>query len=94
MKSTNFKRSIVLKGHKTSVSLETEFWESLREIASSQKAKLSTLMRQIDEGRHGNNLSSAIRVFVLNHLRAQITGVRTDQRIPTELPIGQRRLYA
>ena len=94
MKSTNFKRSIVLKGHKTSVSLETEFWESLREIASSQKAKLSTLMRQIDEGRQGNNLSSAIRVFVLNHLRAQINGVRKNQRIPTELPIGQRHLYA
>ena len=94
MKSTNLKRSIVLKGHKTSVSLETEFWEALREIASAQKAKLSTLVRQIDEGRQGNNLSSAIRVFVFNHLRAQIAGVQTNQRIPLELPIEQRRLYA
>jgi predicted DNA-binding ribbon-helix-helix protein len=94
MKSTNLKRSIVLKGHKTSVSLETEFWEALREIASAQKAKLSTLVWQIDEGRQGNNLSSAIRVFVLNHLRAQIAGIQTNLRILPELPIEQRRLYA
>jgi predicted DNA-binding ribbon-helix-helix protein len=71
MNSVNIKRSIVRNGQKTSVSLEDEFWEGLREIASAQKAKLSTVVRQIDQGRQGNNLSSAIRVFVFNQLRGQ-----------------------
>jgi predicted DNA-binding ribbon-helix-helix protein len=71
MNTANIKRSIVRNGQKTSVSLEDEFWEGLREIANAQKAKLSTLVRQIDQGRQGNNLSSAIRVFVFNQLRSQ-----------------------
>ena len=71
MNTANIKRSIVRNGQKTSVSLEDEFWDGLRQIANSQKAKLSTLVRQIDQGRQGNNLSSAIRVFVFNQLRAQ-----------------------
>jgi len=70
MNSANIKRSIVRNGQKTSVSLEDEFWDGLREIANAQKAKLSTLVRQIDQARQGNNLSSAIRVFVFNQLRA------------------------
>ncbi len=68
MKSTIIKRSIVLKGRKTSVSLETEFWDGLREIACAQKSKLTELTQRIDKDRKGGNLSSAIRVFVLNHL--------------------------
>jgi len=71
MHTANIKRSIVRNGQKTSVSLEDEFWQGLREIANTQKAKLSTLVRQIDQGRQGNNLSSAIRVFVFNQLRTQ-----------------------
>ncbi len=71
MNSANIKRSIVRNGQKTSVSLEDEFWHGLREIAGTQKAKLSTLVREIDQARQGNNLSSAIRVFVFNHLRGQ-----------------------
>ena len=51
MNSANIKRSIVRNGQKTSVSLEDEFWQGLREIANAQKAKLSTLVRQIDQGR-------------------------------------------
>lgn len=70
MNSTNLKRSIVLNGHKTSVSLEKEFWNGLREIAALQNIKLTTLAQQIDQGRNGGNLSSAIRVFVFNQLRA------------------------
>jgi predicted DNA-binding ribbon-helix-helix protein len=73
MNSANIKRSIVRNGQKTSVSLEKEFWEGLREIASVQNTKLSALVRQIDLGRQGNNLSSAIRVFVFNQLRTQTT---------------------
>lgn len=70
MSSTVTKRSIVLMGHKTSVSLETEFWDGLRKIAYTQKTKLTDLLQQIDKGRNGGNLSSAIRVFVFNSLRA------------------------
>jgi predicted DNA-binding ribbon-helix-helix protein len=70
MGSTIIKRSIVLYGRKTSVSLETEFWQGLREIAYGQKTKLTELAQQIDKDRKGGNLSSAIRVFVYNHLRA------------------------
>jgi predicted DNA-binding ribbon-helix-helix protein len=58
------------------VSLDQEFWEALREIASAQKTKLTKLVQQIDQGRAGTNLSSAIRVFVFNHLRAQVSGVQ------------------
>ena len=76
MNSVNIKRSIVRNGQKTSVSLEDEFWQGLREIANAQKAKLSTVVRQIDQGRQGNNLSSAIRVFVFNHFRAQAAGAQ------------------
>lgn len=74
MNTVNIKRSIVRNGQKTSVSLEKEFWEALREIASSQNTKLTKLVQQIDQTRAGNNLSSAIRVFVFNHLRAQVAG--------------------
>ncbi len=71
MKSAIVKRSVVLEGHKTSVSLENEFWEGLREIAEQQKSNLSSLVRQIDRDRHKGNLSSAIRVFVLSHFHAR-----------------------
>jgi predicted DNA-binding ribbon-helix-helix protein len=72
MNSSNTKRSIVRNGQKTSVSLEQEFWEALREIAATRKTKLTTLVQQIDEGRGEGNLSSAIRVYVFRHLRAQL----------------------
>ena len=76
MKSAIVKRSVVLEGHKTSVSLENEFWEGLREIAEQQKSNLSSLVRQIDRERSKGNLSSAIRVFVLNHFHALAASAR------------------
>lgn len=76
MKSAIVKRSVVLEGHKTSVSLENEFWEGLREIAEQQKSNLSGLVRQIDRNRSKGNLSSAIRVFVLNYFHAQAHAAR------------------
>ena len=69
MKSAIVKRSIVLRGHKTSVSLENEFWDGLREIAERQKSNLSTLVQQIDSDRDNANLSSAIRIFVFEYFR-------------------------
>jgi predicted DNA-binding ribbon-helix-helix protein len=74
MKSAITKHSIELNGHKTSVSLEYEFWSSLRAIADLKKTPLSVLLQSIDAKRDGANLSSAIRVFVLTHYRAQTVG--------------------
>jgi predicted DNA-binding ribbon-helix-helix protein len=72
MKSPVVKRSIVIAGHKTSVSLEEAFWKGLKEIASNREMTLSDLVASIDTGRHQGNLSSAIRLFVLDHYRTQI----------------------
>jgi len=69
MKSSVVKRSIVIDGHKTSVSLEDAFWSDLKEIAHAQRATLSGLVAKIDEARQHGNLSSAIRLFVLEHFR-------------------------
>jgi predicted DNA-binding ribbon-helix-helix protein len=79
MNSPVVKRSIVIAGHKTSVSLEDAFWQGLKEIANDREMTLSELAGTIDTGRHNGNLSSAIRLFVLDHYRAQnrkTTGTR------------------
>ena len=70
MTSPVIKRSIVIAGHKTSVSLEDGFWHGLKEIAGGRKQTLSDLVASIDTRRAGGNLSSAIRLFVLEHYRA------------------------
>jgi len=77
MRSAIVKRSIVIAGHKTSVTLEDEFWGVLKEIARSRKVTLSDLVGEIDTRRRQGNLSSAIRVFVLNHYRARIAASST-----------------
>jgi predicted DNA-binding ribbon-helix-helix protein len=68
MKSSVIKRSIAVDGHKTSISLEDAFWSDLKDIAHSQQTTLSKLVAKIDETRQGN-LSSAIRLFILEHMR-------------------------
>jgi predicted DNA-binding ribbon-helix-helix protein len=65
MKSSVSKRSIVVAGHKTSVSLEDAFWRALNEIARSRKMTPSELVTSIDVGRRQGNLSSCLRLFVL-----------------------------
>lgn len=67
--SSVIKRSVVRNGHKSSISLEDEFWDALREIADHQHIAISALVATIDHGRTTNNLSSAIRVYVLDHFR-------------------------
>ena len=71
MKSQVAKRSIVVSGHKTSVSLEDAFWKALKEIAGQRELTLSDLVASIDSQRHHGNLSSAIRLFVLEFYRHQ-----------------------
>ena len=75
MKSPVIKRSIVIAGHKTSVSLEDAFWRGLKDIAGGRRTTLSDLVASIDSGRRHGNLSSAIRLFVLDYFQAH-----TDSR--------------
>jgi predicted DNA-binding ribbon-helix-helix protein len=72
MKSPVVKRSIVIAGHKTSVSLEDAFWTALKEIAGSRDLTMSELVASIDHDRRHGNLSSAIRLFVLDYYRSQL----------------------
>ena len=69
MKSSILRRSIVIDGHRTSISLEDPFWNELKTIANIQKTRLSELVAQIDGSREHSNLSSAIRLFVLHYFR-------------------------
>jgi predicted DNA-binding ribbon-helix-helix protein len=70
--SAVLKRSIVIEGHKTSVSLEDEFWESFKEIANERGMTLAAMIGAIDGDRKHANLSSAIRLFVLGAYRDQL----------------------
>ena len=69
MKSPVIKRSIVVAGHKTSVSLEEPFWKGMKEISRERSMTLSELVGEIDANRQQGNLSSAIRLFVLDYFR-------------------------
>ena len=69
MKSPVVKRSIVIAGHKTSVSLEDAFWRGLKDIAGRRNLTLSEVVASIDAERAHGNLSSAIRLYVLAHYR-------------------------
>jgi predicted DNA-binding ribbon-helix-helix protein len=76
------KRSVVVGGHKTSVSLEDAFWTSLKDIATRRGLALSTQIDVIDRTRKTSNLSSAIRLFVLDHFRARaVTTMFIGERI-------------
>jgi predicted DNA-binding ribbon-helix-helix protein len=78
MKSAIIKRSVVIAGRKTSVSLEDAFWEGLKKIAGKRDSSLSDLLGAIDSGRQHDNLSSAIRLFVLDFYHTQSS--ETDER--------------
>ncbi|WP_040426342.1 ribbon-helix-helix domain-containing protein [Afipia birgiae] len=78
------KRSVVVGGHKTSVSLEDAFWTSLKDIATRRGLPLSTQIDAIDRARKTANLSSAIRLFVLDYFRTRaITSVFIGERQPS-----------
>lgn len=69
------KRSVVLAGHRTSVSLENAFWDALKTIAGSRNSTVNQLVTEIDKNRNGN-LSSAIRVYVLRTLQSKLRDAR------------------
>jgi predicted DNA-binding ribbon-helix-helix protein len=68
------KHSLTLRGHRTSVSLEVEFWQAFREIAREKGRPINDLAAEIDAGRGDVGLASAIRVYVLAHYRSAGVG--------------------
>jgi predicted DNA-binding ribbon-helix-helix protein len=78
MKSPVVKRSIVVAGHKTSVSLEEAFWNGMKEISAARNMTLSELVGEIDGQRKQGNLSSAIRLFVLDHYRSRAVATKNE----------------
>jgi predicted DNA-binding ribbon-helix-helix protein len=93
--STILKRSISVSGHKTSISLEDEFWNCLREIAEQRGEKyVSKLIGDINAEREFGNLSSAIRMYILRHYRDQVVQQkdetpRLDLRIQSSTELGK-----
>ena len=85
MDSLVIKRSVLIAGHKTSVSLEEAFWVALKEIATSQQMNLSELVTSIDRERQQGNLSSCLRLFVLDFYVSQ---QRVHEEPPEEAPVA------
>jgi predicted DNA-binding ribbon-helix-helix protein len=87
MQSAIVKRSIVIAGHKTSVSLEDAFWNGLKEIGRGYDMTLSELVADIDTRRPHGNLSSSIRLFVLDHFRLRMMATSLDRAgVAMEMP--------
>ena len=82
MKSLVVKRSVVVAGHKTSVTLEDAFWNGLKEIAGGRNITVSELVGAIDSERRHGNLSSAIRLFVLDFYRNKLADVQAGRDDP------------
>src|SRR5262249_50136122 len=91
MKSLVVKHSIVAAGHKTSVSLEDAFWEGLKEIARGRSITLSELVSAIDSERRHGNLSSSIRLFVLDFYRNKLADVQAGGDGPGGCDKGRSR---
>jgi len=81
LKSPIVKRSILVNGHKTSVSLEDEFWGALKVIAGKRFMKLQDLVTAIDKQRQHSNLSSAIRLFVLDFYRSRASDIEAQANL-------------
>jgi predicted DNA-binding ribbon-helix-helix protein len=88
MKSSLTKHAIVIAGHKTSVSLEDAFWKCLKEVAARRDMTVSELVEAIDANRRHANLSSAIRLFVLDVYLDQLDRIAKKE---SKRPIGVAR---
>ena len=82
MNSTVKKRSIMIGRRKTSISLEDDFWTSLQQIARGRQVTISDLIASLDAARENSNLSSAIRVFILDHYRGMAVANWQGDREP------------
>jgi predicted DNA-binding ribbon-helix-helix protein len=86
MGSAVVKRSVVIAGHKTSVSLEDNFWAGLKFVAGEKSLTLSELLAAIDEQRQQDNLSSAIRQFLFDYYVSLVTRLKHDSEQVNSLP--------
>ncbi len=68
----DLKRSLTIQGHRTSLSLEPEFWDALQRLAEIDKTSISSLVQKIDQERGPRNLSSACRIHVLQRLQVSL----------------------
>ena len=84
MKSPVVKRSVVVGGHKTSVSLEEAFWSSMKEISGQRGMTLSEMVGEIDTNRQQGNLSSAIRLFVLDYFKSRAMAAIQPEKVPAQ----------
>ncbi|MFN0190841.1 MAG: ribbon-helix-helix domain-containing protein [Aestuariivirga sp.] len=78
MTAGELKRSITIAGHRTSISLEEEFWEELRRAAARDHVTIAALIASIDSTRGNRNLSSAIRVWLLKRHQGEAGGTKTS----------------
>jgi predicted DNA-binding ribbon-helix-helix protein len=76
MKSLVVKRSVIIDGHKTSMSLEDDFWQGVKKIAAGRRVTIAGLVHEIDRQRQQGNLSSAVRLFVLEYYRSRVHAQR------------------
>jgi predicted DNA-binding ribbon-helix-helix protein len=81
------KRSVKIAGHSTSLSMEGIFWDALKEVAAQRGLSLNVLIEEIDRGR-GTNLSSAVRVYLLNHFRAAAQARSANPAVSPPAPSG------
>jgi len=82
MKSTSVQRSIAVAGHKASASLAAAFWKGLKDIAKARRVTLSDLVGGVDTSREHGNLSSALRLFVLDHYQKRAaSGMVVDNSV-------------
>ena len=84
-KSKVLKRSVVINGHKTSISLEEDFWTALGAIAATQNASISEVVTVIDRDRKHDNLSSAIRLYVLDYYRQLAGNERAPELVKSQI---------
>jgi len=80
-KSPVVKCSVVIGQHKTSISLEEEFWAAIKEIALKRHITLRELIAKIDQDRTDSNLSSAVRVFVLLHYQSKMKDAKPKHQL-------------
>jgi len=83
VKSTVIKRSVVVARRKTSISLEEEFWEGLKDIAQADQMSVSALLLLVRRCHQGS-LSSAVRVFVVDYYRARVSAASADRSKSSE----------
>jgi predicted DNA-binding ribbon-helix-helix protein len=88
MKSPIVKRSIMIAGHRTSISLEDAFWRGLKEIAAKHEMSVQNVVAAVHGGRHRGNLSSTLRLFVLEYYRADNRGTTKQYREGGDQPAG------